>query len=92
MPYPAPARLRWPGFNWGTMMENMTDIFREEETRLLAEGRAAIAAETAAWNALSQAERDAITAEREARFAALDDADEGYDDGDDDEDDDEDED
>jgi len=71
-------------------MENMTDIFREEEARLLAEGRAAIAAETAAWNALSQAERDAITAEREARFAALDDA--AEDDEGDDEDEDEDED
>ncbi|CAB5187270.1 hypothetical protein UFOVP166_26 [uncultured Caudovirales phage] len=69
-------------------MEDFNDIFREEEARLLAEGRADIAAETAAWNALTQTERDAITAEREARFAALDDA--AEDDEGDDEDEDED--
>ena len=52
-------------------MQDMNDIFREEEERLLAEGRAAQAAEDAAWYALPQAERDRISEERAARFAVM---------------------
>ena len=52
-------------------MQDLNDIFAAEEERLLAEGRAAIAAEDAAWNALPQAERDRILAEREAKWDAL---------------------
>ena len=53
-------------------MTNIWDLFNEEEERLLAEGRAEIAAEDAAWQALPQAERDRITAEREAKNAEWD--------------------
>ena len=56
--------------------QDIGDIFREEEERLLAETRAAILAETAAWDALSQPERDAILAKREAQFLSFDIADE----------------
>jgi len=73
-------------------MENLNDIFREEEDRLLAEARAEIAAENAAWWALTQAERDAITAAREARYAALAEASEEDDEEEEDEEDEEDED
>ena len=52
-------------------MQDLNDIFAAEEERLLAEGRAAIAAADAAWNALPQAERDRIQAERAARLDAL---------------------
>lgn len=52
-------------------MQDLSDIFREEEERLLAEGRAAQAAEDAAWYALPQAERDRISEERAARFAVM---------------------
>ena len=52
-------------------MQDLNDIFAAEEERLLAEGRAAIAAEDAAWNALPQAERDRILAEREGKWDAL---------------------
>lgn len=53
-------------------MTNIWDLFNEEEERLLAEGRAEIAAEDAAWQALPQAERDRINAEREAKNAKWD--------------------
>jgi hypothetical protein len=53
-------------------MTNIWDLFNEEEERLLAEGRAEIAAEDAAWQALPQAERDRINAEREAKNAEWD--------------------
>lgn len=66
-------------------MEDINDIFAAEEERLLAEGRAAIAAEDAAWDALPQAERDRIAEERwAALFSALD---EEYDEEEDDDDD-----
>lgn len=68
------------------------DIFAEEEAKRLAETRAEIAAEDAAWRALPQAERDRILAEREdkwdALFSAADPEDEDDDDDDDDGDDD----
>ena len=51
---------------------NIWDLFNEEEERLLKEGRAEIAAEDAAWQALPQAERDRILAEREAKRAEWD--------------------
>lgn len=64
-------------------MENLDNLFEEEEARLLAEGREEIATMDALWAALSQAERDAIIAEREARLAAfVEDDDEDYDDED----------
>jgi len=66
-------------------MEDLNDIFREEEDRLLAEARTAIAAENAAWYALTQEERDAITEARLARFPDLPEADEGDEDEDEDE-------
>ena len=47
------------------------DMFREEEERRLEQERAAIAAEMAAWRALPQAEQDRISAEREAKVAAM---------------------
>lgn len=47
----------------------LDDIFREEEERLFQQGRAEITQETAAWELLSQSEKDRINAEREARFA-----------------------
>lgn len=47
----------------------LDDIFREEEARMLEQGRAEIAQETAAWELLSQSEKDRINAEREAKFA-----------------------
>jgi len=52
-------------------MTNIWDLFNEEEERLLKEGRAEIAAEDAAWQALPQAERDRINAEREAKWDAF---------------------
>ncbi len=52
-------------------MTNIWDLFKEEEERLLKEGRAEIAAKDAAWQALPQAERDRINAEREAKWDAL---------------------
>jgi len=51
--------------------EFMGDIFAEEEAKRLAEGRAEIAAEKAAWEALSQAERDRISKERADRYEEM---------------------
>ena len=52
-------------------MTNIWDLFNEEEERRVAAERKLIAAEDAAWQALPQAERDRITAEREAKWDAL---------------------
>ncbi len=72
-------------------MTNIWDLFKEEEERRLEAERKIIAAEDAAWQALPQAERDRINAEREAKwdafFSALDD--EALEDEDEDEDEDE---
>jgi hypothetical protein len=77
-------------------MTNIWDLFNEEEERLLEEGRAEIAAKDAAWQALPQAERDRINAEREAKwdalFSGVSDDEQPDDDDDDEDDDDEDED
>ena len=66
------------------------DLFKEEEERRVEAERKIIAAEDAAWRALPQAERDRISAERQARlealFSAADPEDEDDGDGDDDDD------
>lgn len=51
-----------------------TDPFAEYEAELLEQARKRIAAEDAAWEALPQSEKDRIMAEREAKWAALEDA------------------
>ena len=51
--------------------EFMGDIFAEEEAKRLAEGRAEIAAEKAAWEDLSQAERDRISKDRADRYEEM---------------------
>ncbi len=51
--------------------QTLGDLFLEEETRMLEQGRKEIAQETAAWEALSQADKDLINAKREAKFANL---------------------
>lgn len=57
-------------------MESQTfaDIFADYEEKRLAQSRAEIAKEDAAWEALPQSEKDRIMAEREAKFAAMADA------------------
>jgi hypothetical protein len=52
-------------------MTDIWELFREEEERRVAAERKLIAVEDAAWNALPQAERDRIIAEREAKWEAL---------------------
>ena len=52
-------------------MTDIWELFREEEERRVAAERKLIAVEDAAWNALPQAERDRIIAEREAKWDAL---------------------
>jgi hypothetical protein len=59
------------------------DEIRLDEERRAEQERALIAAEDAAWRALPQAEKDRISAEREAKFGLIGDED---DDGDDDDD------
>lgn len=54
--------------------QSFADMLREEEDRLVAQARAEIAAEEAAWNALSDEERAAINAERAAKWDAFADA------------------
>lgn len=66
-------------------MEDLNDLFREEEERLLATAREDIAAIDAAWAALTQAERDAILAAHEASLPDLPEADEEEEDEDEDE-------
>ena len=63
-------------------MDIWDEIRLDEERRVEAE-RKIIAAEDAAWRALPQAEKDRISAEREAKFGLIGDED---DDGDDDDD------
>lgn len=52
-------------------MESLNDIFVEEEARLLTATRAEIAAEKAAWNALTDEERAAHTAAVEAKYSDI---------------------
>lgn len=52
-------------------MENLSDIFAEEEARRLAEAWAEVAKEKAAWDALTPVEQAAIIEQRAARFEAL---------------------
>lgn len=51
--------------------QTLGDLFLEEETRMLEQGRKEITQETAAWELLPQSEKDRINAEREAKFANL---------------------
>jgi hypothetical protein len=55
---------------------DMADVFAEYDAEQLEKARAEIAAEDAVWTALPQAERDRITAEREAKWAVSEDEDE----------------
>jgi hypothetical protein len=55
-------------------MQTLDEMFAEEEATRLAKEKAASAAEDAAYHALPQAEKDRIIAEREARWAELDEA------------------
>ena len=72
-------------------MEDLNDLFREEEDRLLATAREEISAIDAIWAALSQAERDVILAANKASLYDLPEDDEEDDEEDEDEDEDEDE-
>lgn len=47
---------------------NIEDMFAEHEAQLLAEGRAAIAAERAEWDALAPEQQAAQTAAIEAKY------------------------
>jgi hypothetical protein len=67
-------------------MTDIWELFREEEERRVQEERKLIAVEDAAWNALPQAERDRIIAEREAKWEALSDEPETDDEEEDDDD------
>lgn len=49
----------------------MGDLLDQYEAEQAAKAQVEIAAERAAWDALTQAEKDRISAEREARFADL---------------------
>ena len=51
--------------------ESLDDFFSEEEARLVAEAKAEAAAKKAAWEALPQAERDRISAERAERYETM---------------------
>lgn len=55
-------------------IETLADIFAEEEERRTAEARREIAAEQAAWDALTPEEKAAKLAENEAKWAAYADA------------------
>jgi hypothetical protein len=71
-------------------MQFLHEFMAEEEAKLEAAGKAAIAAEKAAYDALPQAEKDKLWAEAEARWAAMADAEvspEDEDDGEDQDDD-----
>ena len=72
---------------------NLDDMFREEEERRVAQHRLETAAESAAWDALSDEERAAVIAARDAKWNAFADACEAQagDDDDDDNDDNEEE-
>lgn len=55
-------------------MPTLHELMAEEEAKLEAKAKAEIAAERAAWEALPQAEKDRINAERDAYWARLEDA------------------
>jgi hypothetical protein len=55
-------------------MQTLHELIAEEEAKLEAKANAEIAAERAAWEALPQAEKDRINAERDAMWARLEDA------------------
>lgn len=55
-------------------MSTLAEFFAEEEKKLEEKAKAEIAAERAAWDALPQAEKDRINAERDAYWASLDEA------------------
>lgn len=50
-------------------MQDLNDLFREEEEKALAKTKKEMAEEQAAWDALPQSEKDRITAEYEAKYA-----------------------
>jgi len=52
-------------------MQTLSEIMAEEEARRLAETRAEVAAEKAAWDALTPEEQAAAIAAREAKYADL---------------------
>ena len=52
-------------------MKDMGDLMDEYEAEREARAKVEMAAEKAAWDALPQAEKDRINAQREAKFAAL---------------------
>lgn len=53
---------------------SLHELMAEDEAKALEQTRREIAAEDAAWKALPQSERDRISAEREAKFADIPDA------------------
>jgi hypothetical protein len=57
-----------------TEPKTLAELFAEEEANRMAEAKAEIAAEDAAWLALSDAERASITANREAYWRDIEDA------------------
>lgn len=71
--------------------ESMADLMAEHEAELEAKGKAELAKERAAWEALPQVERDRILAERQAKWDALETTTEQADEDEEDEDEDEDE-
>ena len=52
-------------------MKDMGDLMDEYEAEREARAKVEMAAEKAAWDALPQAEKDRINAQRAAKFAAL---------------------
>jgi hypothetical protein len=52
-------------------MKDMGDLMDEYEAEREARAKVEMAAEKAAWDALPQAEKDRINAQRQAKFAAL---------------------
>ena len=51
-----------------TTMQNIFDLIREDEEKAIAQTRKEIAEEKAAWDALTQEERDAINKAREDKY------------------------
>lgn len=70
-------------------MQDMNELFQQEEDKALAQIRTEMAEEQKRWDALPQAERDRLNAERQTRLEALFDdvGDEASEDEDEDEDD-----
>lgn len=54
-------------------MNTLADFIAEEEKKMEEKAKAEIAAEKAAWDALPQAEKDRILAERDAYWSRLED-------------------